>query len=272
MYVFKSEKIMILPIIKESFKIGNRGEAFLEFIMSKYCLMHKVVGYKDIGIDYICEWLSGGTPSRILFGIQVKTSESKDIELIYKGVKSGFNELAFYNIKKFSWSIEEKTIEYWSGFEIPLFLFCVIRNSEDQFNCYYSRLTPILHRETKEGIKGKLEEIKKGEFYQANENSEFRDIVKKKNMDGGFVRDLFIDSVRCSYQNGSILYRNPKDFGLNNWPEKVIYPDVLDEENTDYMKKVKEGLLLLEGVGLIKVDPNFENKIKKLKERVAGRS
>ena len=48
---------MILPKILESFRTGNRGEAFLEFIMSKHCLMHKTVGYKDVGIDYICEWL-----------------------------------------------------------------------------------------------------------------------------------------------------------------------------------------------------------------------
>lgn len=263
---------MKLPTVLEAYRIGNRGEAFLEFIMSKHCLMHKVLGYKDIGIDYICEWLSGSTPSRILFGIQVKTSEKKDMELINGYIKKGFNELKCYSIKKFPWRIEEKTMEYWRGFDIPLYLFCVIRNNENQFDCFYSRLTPILHRVVKDGIKEKIEEIKKGDFYQANENSEFRDIIEKEKMNGGFVRDLFIDSVRCSYQNGSISYRSPRDFGLNNWPEKVIYPDVLAEPGTDYMKKVKDGLLLLERVKLIQVDSNFENKIQELKKSITRRS
>ena len=91
-------------------------------------------------------------------------------------------------------------------------------------------------------------------------------------MDGGFVRDLFIDSVRCSYQSGSISYRSPKDFGLNNWPKNVIYPDILAGENTDYLKKVKKGLLLLEKIKLIEVGSNFENKIRVLKEKIPGRS
>lgn len=260
---------MISPTVHESFRIGNRGEAFLEFIMSKHCLMHKVAGYKDVGIDYICEWLNGGKPSRILFGIQVKTTEKDNVKMVYEGIKKRLNELNYYSIKNFPWPIKETTVEYWMGFNIPLYLFCVIRNSENQFNCYYSRLTPILHRSIEGEIKEKIEEIKKSEFYQANENSKFLAVKEKEKMDGGFVRDLFIDSVRCYYQNGSISYRNPKNFGLNNWPEKVIYPDVLDEENTDYMKKVKEGLLLLESVRLIKVDPDFENKVKKLKEEVS---
>jgi hypothetical protein len=74
-----------LPSVLESYRIGNRGEAYLEFIMSKYCLMHKIAGYKDVGIDYLCEWLVGNSPTRILFGIQVKTSDRSGVELDHLG-------------------------------------------------------------------------------------------------------------------------------------------------------------------------------------------
>ncbi len=256
---------MSLPKVLESYRTGNRGEAFLEFIMSKYCLMHKIVGYRDVGIDYICEWLNGDTPSRILFGIQVKTSERKDIKLEDKGRNKKLNDLKRFSIKPLHFKIKPETINYWSKLEIPLYLFSVIKNSEDSFDCYYLRLTPILHK--KNG--NKLEEIKKGIFFKANRNSEFIDLVKKESKSGGFVRDLFIDSIRCSYQNGNISYRDPKDFGLEkNWPESTIFPDVLGENDTDYAENVKKGLSLLERVGLIKVNANFDNKIKNLKNKV----
>jgi len=265
---------MTLPIILETFKIGNRGEAFLEFIMSKYCLMHKIVGYKDIGIDYICEWLNGSTPSRILFGIQVKTSERKDIKVIDKGVNRRLNELRSFSMNRLPFNIKPETLTYWQGLEIPLYLFSVIKNSENIFDCYYLRLTPILHKINCSKSNDKLSQeikkkIKEDVFYKANENSDFIALVKKENMDGGFVRDLFIDSIRCSYQNGRISYRNPRDFGLNNWPENnVIFPDILAEKGTNYMNNVKNGLSLLEKVGLISVNSNFEDKIIKLKNRI----
>jgi len=256
---------MKLPTILEFCRIGNRGEAFLEFIMSKHCLMHRIVGYKDVGIDYICEWLKGNIPSRVLFGIQVKTSERSDIKLINKGTNRGLNELEKFLIKPLPFDIKPETFAYWEGLEIPLYLFSIIKNSENNFDCYYLRLTPILHKTNN----NKLEEIKKGVFFKANENSDFIDLVKKEKMNGGFVRDLFIDSVRCSYQNGNISYRNPKDFGLDNWPkDTVIFPDVLAGKNTDYIKKVKKGLSLLEKVGLVKVNSDFENKIEMLKNQI----
>jgi len=255
------------PKVLETLRIGNRGEAFLEFIMSKHCLMNKIVGYRDVGVDYICEWLNGDTPTRILFGIQVKTTERKDVTVTNKGINRRLNELPKVEISPSPFDIEGKTIEYWSGLSIPLYLFLVIKESDEEiFNTYYTRLTPVLHK--KDGnIVGKINEIKKGLFYQANKNSEFSAIVPKPNKDGGFVRDLFIDSIRCSYQSGSVMYRDPGESGIN-WPKDKIYPDVLGEEKADYITKVKKGLILLEKNGLIKVDPDFEAKIDKLKKSV----
>lgn len=257
-----------LPKVLESHRIGNRGESFLEFIMSKHCLMNKVVGHRDVGVDYICEWLNGDTPSRIIFGIQVKTTEREDVEVISKGINRRLNELEKVELKPAPFDIEETTFEYWKGLNIPLYLFLVKKeNDENTFNTYYARLTPVLHR--KDGsVADIINEIKKGFFYRANVGSEFKAVIPKNKMDGGFVRDLFIDSVRCSYQSGSVSYRDPKESDIN-WPGDALFPTVLGEEETDYVARVKKGLQLLEKNGLIKVDPNFEEKVKQLKEALS---
>lgn len=255
-----------LPSVLETHRIGNRGEVFLEFIMSKHCLMNKIVGHRDVGVDYICEWLHGDAPTRILFGIQVKTTERDDIKLTSKGSNRRMNELTKYEINPSPFDIDPKTFEYWRGLNIPLYLFLVIKNQEDVFDCYYARLTPTLH---KKGLDTSelINQIKKGDFYKANENSQFNAVVPKPTKDGGFIRDLLIDSVRCSYQNGSVACRDPGESGIN-WPKDTIYPDVLGEEDSDYVAKVKKGLLLLENNGLIKIAPDFESKIAGLKKKV----
>jgi len=59
-------------------KRGIKGEAFFELLVSDYSLPHQVVGPKDIGIDYFCEWVYGDRPTGILYAVQVKTfSEEK---------------------------------------------------------------------------------------------------------------------------------------------------------------------------------------------------
>lgn len=261
-------KMKKLPKVLESHRTGNRGESFLEFIMSKHCLMNKVVGHRDVGVDYICEWLNGDTPSRILFGIQVKTTEREDVEVIDKGINRRLNELEKVELKPPPFDIEEKTFEYWKGLNIPLYLFLVKKESDENiFNTYYTRLTPVLHR--KDGsVTNKINEIKNGVFFKANEGSEFRAVVSKDKMDGGFVRDLFIDSVRCSYQSGSVSYRDPKESEIN-WPSDALFPTVLGEKETDYVARVKKGLQLLEKNGLIKVEPDFEERIKQLKDSLS---
>ena len=226
--------------------------------------MNKIVGHRDIGVDYICEWLNGDTPSRILFGVQVKTTERKDIELTPKGVNRRLNELSKFEIKPPAFDIEPKTIEYWNGLNIPLYLFLVKKNKEDSFDCYYSRLTPILHKSDTD-TSDKIKKIREDIFYKANNRSEFIAVVEKQGMDGGFARDLLVDSIRCSYQSGSVSYRDPGEFRIN-WPHDTLFPDVLGEFGTDYVARVKKGLLLLEKNGLIKIEPNFENKVGKLKK------
>ncbi len=44
-------------------KAGIKGESFFEALVSDYSLPHHIVGLKDIGIDYICEWVYGDKPT-----------------------------------------------------------------------------------------------------------------------------------------------------------------------------------------------------------------
>jgi hypothetical protein len=259
-----------LPKVLDSFRIGNRGEAFLEFIMSKHCLMHKIAGYKDTGIDYICEWLFDNSPTRILFGIQIKTSDITDVELSPLGRNVGYNGLEQFKFAKTapSWIIKRETINYWFGFDIPLYLFFVLR-SNSSFNCYYQRLTPILHKKDKEKATEEIQNYKNNELYKANDDrSEFRAIIDRRGKDGGFARDLFFDSVRCSYYAGSLRYRDSHEFGLKGWEGKSTYADILGENNRPYMEKVGESLNSLNNLGIISILPGCKERICKIKKNL----
>jgi hypothetical protein len=37
-------------------KVAIKGGAFFETLVSEYSIPHPIVGLKDIGIDYVCEW------------------------------------------------------------------------------------------------------------------------------------------------------------------------------------------------------------------------
>lgn len=265
-----SDLLTKLPKVPKSFRIGNRGEAYLEFVMSKHCLMHKIAGYKDIGIDYICEWLIGDSPTRILFGVQVKTSDINSVELKYLGRNKGLNGLEKFAFTKTtpSWDINTNTINYWFGFEIPLYLFFVLK-SKSNFDCYYQRLTPILHKKDKIKAAEEIKSYKNNELYKANDDkSEFRAIVDRGRQDGGFARDLFFDSVRCSYYTGSLKYRDSREFGLKGWKGSGTYVDILGEGDRPYIDKVRVSLTSLNNLGIISIIPGWEEQIRDLKEKL----
>lgn len=259
-----------LPKVPESFRIGNRGEAYLEFIMSKHCLMHKIAGYKDIGIDYLCEWLIGDSPTRILFGVQVKTSDIDSVGLKYLGRNKGLNGLEKFRFTETipSWDISTNTINYWFGFEIPLYLFFVLK-SDSSFDCYYQRLTPILHKKDKQKGVEEIQNFKNNELYKANDDrSEFRAIIKRGKQDGGFARDLFFDSVRCAYYTGSLKYQDSSEFGLEGWEGNGTYVDILGEDDRPYIDKVGASLTSFSNLGIISVIPGWEERIRDWKEKL----
>jgi len=256
-----------LPTILESFRIGNSGEAYLEFIMSKHCLMHKISGYKDIGLDYICEWLVGSSPTRILFGVQVKTSGLENVEIECLGRNKGLNGLEKYKfLHAPSWDIGVNTINYWSGFEIPLYLFFVFKNNSE-FDCYYQRLTPKLHKKDKTKAIKQIQDYKNDDLYKVNSGSDFRAIISRGEKDGGFARDLFFDSIRCAYYSGSPQYRDSREFGLNGWEGNHTYIDILGEEDCPYLDRVQESLTLFKKLGIISINSDWKQQIRDLKSR-----
>ncbi len=86
-------------------KKGNKGAAYLEYKLTDFVLMHKIDEAKDLGNDFICELVDGESPTRVLFFIQCKAHKDKP------------------NLEK-----DKKTIGYWKGFNIPVYVFWVKNN------------------------------------------------------------------------------------------------------------------------------------------------
>jgi len=213
----------VVNVVKylKSKQTGNKGEAFFESLISEYAIAHKIDSSKDVGLDFLCEWVYGEKPTQLLFGIQVKTRNKKSFKLIK--AKSRLNSLPEY---KSSFTIKKDTLDYWRGFDFPVFLFLI--NIEDKdINCFYKRYTPILH--------GKETE-KEAVFYKANDKNKFSAFIHTQNFCGGFCRDLFFDNLRCQHNKGMLSGVNPQDLGLSYWKFDTLYRGVFD----DYKKQIKE--------------------------------
>jgi len=216
-------------------RISKEGEgAFLSFL-AKYAILHKVCTSDDMGIDYFGEWLNKVTDkslesTNVLFAIQLKTAEKKNVESIFIEKDRQRNQLDCYELRRICKekkskydNIKKTTIEYWKGFEIPVYLFVVLLSGTTH-EIYYKRFTPVLH--------GTVEREKE-KFYKASIGSNFLAFATGGN-EGGFCRDLFIDYIRCNYKKGSIAYKNPRDMGLSQFSEdpKTLF-DMVNKEYKD---------------------------------------
>lgn len=224
--------------------ISKEGEGVFLSFFAKYAILHKVCASSDIGIDYFGEWLSKATDksfesTNVLFAIQLKTSGKNNIEATCLGKDEGHNQLDRYKLRRLIKvkktgrirkekydNIKSTTIEYWKGFEIPVYLFVVSLSNSAEI--YYKRLTPILHGTVKRNDE---------KFYKANDKRNFLAFATNDNA-GGFCRDLFIDYIRCNYKKGSIVYKNPRDMGLNQFSEnqKTIFIDMVKKEYKNEIK------------------------------------
>lgn len=168
------------------------------------------------------------------------------------------------------WHIKDSTINYWSGFEIPLYLFFVFKNNSE-FDCYYQRLTPKLHKKDKAKAIAQIKDYRNTELYKVNNGSEFRAIITRGEKDGGFARDLFFDSVRRSYYSGSPRYRDSREFGLKGWEGNPTYITILGEGDCPYVERVRESLTLFEKLGIVSVNSGWEQRIRDLKAKMNNR-
>jgi hypothetical protein len=206
-------------------QIGNKGEAFIESLFSDYAIVHKFEGSKDIGLDFLCEWVYEEKP-KIMFGIQVKTTGSID-NFIEKGKISRLNFLEEFEnsqIPSFE-SIPETTLNYWKSFDFPIFVFRVLL-TEDKTLAFYKRYTTIVHGIDKE---------KTLPFYLANEGTKLKAYIPKERT-WGFCRDLFFDHLKCQHYKGMLSGVNPKDIGLSGWEQDTLYKGVFDH----YKDKIRE--------------------------------
>jgi hypothetical protein len=224
------------PRISIASRISAKGEGVFQSLLSGYATLHKVNTPDDIGIDYFCEWINQVTDesfesSNILFAVQLKTSEKENVVATSKGIDNRLNLLEKFDLKRSNGNnyddIKPRTIEYWKGFEIPVYLFVVLTSHLGN-ELYFKRFTPILHGTVKRG-----DEM----FYKASLGTNFLAFASPEKI-GGFCRDLFIDYIRCNYKKGSIAYRNPRGMGLNQFSEnpKTIFIDMVSKEYNEQIK------------------------------------
>ena len=211
-------------------RISAAGEGVFLSFLAKYATLHKVCTSDDIGIDYFGEWLNIKTErslesTNVLFAIQLKTSKKENAVVTFIEKDQRLNQLDRYELKRTSGenydNIKETAIEYWKGFEIPVYLFVVLLSSTGH-ELYYKRFTPISHG---------TEKMSDEKFYKVSERTNFLAFAKEDNT-GGFCRDLFIDYMRCNYKKGSIAYKNPRNMGLSQFPEnsKTLFIDMVKKE------------------------------------------
>ena len=210
-------------------RIGIKGEAFFESLLSEYSLTHKIVGSRDVGIDFICEWVFGDKPTGVLFAVQVKTFSGRRYRITKTADCSGLNGLEEYKISNSNLKVSKRTIRYWKWLGIPVYLFAIHIDGE-YINCYYKRYTGIL---TKDMNTSDVDFY--SDFYKVNDRNSFIAFTDLSERKLGFARDLFIDCMRWNYCKGSIAYMNPRDIGLYQFPEEnTIFPELFD----DYRDKI----------------------------------
>lgn len=194
------------PTYTDEKRKGNIGEAFVQYVLSSFCLVHKIDGSQDLGNDFICELMKGKYPTNILFYVQVKYWKDKPQDSQIK-----------------------KTIKYWKDSSIPVYLFWV-EDKKDEFleltkdmlrsdskNPYlqYKRYTPIVHG-------NKQEKMKK--FIKFSINS--------------FLENLMIDYVRCLYKRGMTTVIEKNAFKNINGVKSYLYVgDIIPQE---YGKEIIE--------------------------------
>jgi hypothetical protein len=197
-----------------------KGEAFFESLICTYALATHIVGPKDLGIDYICQWVFDNRPTEILFAIQVKTFGKDTYETKSNGEKDvRGNCLEMFTINNPNLTIDNHTIAYWQTIGMPIFLFAIC-DEEKEMSCYYKRFTPVITES-----RGQQELP----FYKVNEGTSFLAFSDQSKKTGGFTRDLFIDYIRCCYSKGLLTYLNPRSIGLAQFPEGyAVFVDLLN--------------------------------------------
>ena len=213
----------------EQAKRGIKGEAYFESLLAEYSLPHKIFAPKDLGIDFICEWVHEDKPTGLIFAVQVKTFSEEKYTPKYRG-KCRLNKLSKYTIDNPSLRIGPRTRNYWKGLGVPVYLFAIgqPKGPKSKLNVFYKRFTPIV---TKKGNQTK--EF----FFKVNVGDNLIAFADNRQKKWGFARDLYIDYMRWTYFKGYISYLNPRILGLKQFPNKA---DVFDDLFKEYEELIRK--------------------------------
>lgn len=200
----------------EDARKGIKGEAFFESLIVEHAIPHRIARHNDLGVDFLCEWISGDRPTGILFLAQVKTTTCPTIrpDLINQSTLNGLCEYTLSGAKK----VDERTLNYWKGLGLPAFLFIIIEdrsNGISDLKCFYKRCTPLL-----DGHTNSDDETGTKAFYRVNEKATFLAFSDPDKKIGGFARDLIIDYARLSYSKGHVVPLTPRQLGFWPFPNK----------------------------------------------------
>lgn len=154
---------------------GNIGEAYVQYLLSLFTLVHKIDGSNDVGNDFICELVHEQSPTNLLFYVQVKYTQDRP-------------------------TIKQETWNYWKTSPIPVYIFWIrklpgarpmqnIPIEDLEQNTQYLACTPLLHANQKYSL---------GEY----RNYDRRD----------FQGDLVRDHARTAFQSGYATIVKPRDY------------------------------------------------------------
>ena len=234
-----------LPKYSEEKRKGNIGEAFIQYLLSNFCLVHKIDGSYDVGNDFICELIKDKYPTNLLFYVQVKHCKDKP-------------------------GIKPQTRKYWKGSPIPVYVFWVktkektplvaaaesMQRLNEPYNkafselkAFYLRYTPKLHRPRKH-----------------------RNVDFKPYRERDFKRDLIVDYARTQYFKGFTPLIEPRMF-LNmeekidlGFREFVLYTARVIPE---YSKNIlSQGWTNLLAVAALLLKKGGKRNLKKAKESI----
>lgn len=211
-------------------RIGIKGEAYFEYLMSDKAIVHKISTNKDTGVDFLCHWLEDDMPTRKMFAVQVKTRSSLKVQETDK--ISGYNSLPEYSIDNKHVSISKADVSFWQLFNIPVFLF-VLDFRDDTVNaCYYKRISPSITRLQSEPTEDIIKAIHSEPYYKIDSGT----LHSNSNPNFGFYRDLEVDTIRCMYNIGAIYIKRNQ--------AKILYLDLLNE----YPEQLRETVKSLIGI------------------------
>jgi len=215
---------------------GIRGEAFFEALFCEHAIPHRISGPKDLGLDYICEWVHEDRPTGVLFGAQVKTTAAAKVEVV--DPRHRLNGLERCRLLPAGIHVDAPTRAYWQTLAFPVYLFVLVEAS-GKIDCLYRRTAARLTRDSSAS--------ENDGYFRVNRGTTL--LAFGPGRGNGFARDLFIDHVRWSYAKGVIVPLEAAKLGLQGFPANAVFSDLFREYGESIVRAFAATQQALELVG-----------------------